>query len=420
MADLGDDILDEKPPKSHCIAEFKAEPEEKYEPTAGQKIAHVQRLNEGTERMVLGMQLTQPTQPSQPVYEAVPSEDTAVKLLKAPVVWSAHTVKAAVSRISGVQQTQSAHTTPLAPEAIKQEEDSGMLPKSPVAWSPLTVKAAVSRLSGVQSTQLPPPSPHVSAKRPAGDALRSTTPHKRCILRRQGGGSADIKVVQAGSQRSRILHGPWRRVGENLIRGRFKRVTKSVMSVPGFKDIMVSEVLRQLDKECETLTSLTFNSTLRESDPQALRDFSWNKVMGEWKTAAPIFLRFLQHASKVFKDSTARDTPAPKDKTLPMVMSGALLLKARSPFMSAPMYINSMTMQQGGVSKRCMDRLNRLGVCMSNRRMLDKRKDIEETRDGKLESEGQADTLMEDSSEEKDVNYEEGDGTVPEITYIVS
>lgn len=223
------------------------------------------------------------------------------------------------------------------------------------------------------------------------------------------------QVVQTGRhRRSKILKGPWHKVGDNLLRGRFKRVPNAIMKVPGFKDIMVEEVLKVLDKECETLTSLTFNSVLRENDP---KDFRWEKVMKEWKTAAPTFLKFLQHASKVFENSTADQTYTPRGKSLPMAMGGALLLRARSSSMCAPMFMNSMILQKGGTTKSCLDQLNRVGVCMSHRRTQLELKDVF----GETEETEEMDTTPYNSDEEKRGSaYEDGDSDVPEITYIVS
>ncbi|XP_020507021.2 uncharacterized protein [Labrus bergylta] len=411
MADLEDVKPDGRPLRSLRLAEWKRLNKERRQTQTAKKIALVQRPKK-EEDGALEVQLKRPRQPSLPACEAKPSEDAAVMLLKTPVVWSPLTVKAAVSRLSGGQHAQSSQTSPAVPAVIKQE-DSDSLPKAPVTWSPVAVKAAVNRLSGMQHTQ---PSPPVFGKQSAHNAFRSTMPTEQSRLTPQEERKKEIKVIQTGrSHRSRVLSGPWRRVGDIILRGRFQRLPKAMMKVPGFKDHIVAEVLKVLDKECETLTSVTFNSALRENDPAALKSFSWDKVMSEWKTTAPTFLQFLRHASKVFENQTL----TPKDKPLPMAMGGALLLRARSSCMCAPLYINSMILRQGGTKKRCIARLNRLGLCMSNRRTLLRLKGIDETQEhSKQRSE---DTEMPESTEDKgDSNYEEGDSDVPEITYIVS
>ncbi|CAJ1071564.1 uncharacterized protein LOC117827126 [Xyrichtys novacula] len=183
------------------------------------------------------------------------------------------------------------------------------------------------------------------------------------------------KVVQTGRfQRTKVLQGPRHRVGCNLVRGRFKCLPKAIMKVPGLKDVMIAEVLKVLDNECETLTSETFNSLLGENDPVALRDFSWEKVMTEWKTTVPTFFKFLRHASKVFENSSTDQTYTPKDWSLPMAMGGALLLRAHLPSVCAPMYIDSMILQQGGTKKWSIEQLNRVGVCLSHSRLQGKLK----------------------------------------------
>lgn len=47
-------------------------------------------------------------------------------------------------------------------------------------------------------------------------------------------------------------------------------------------------------------------------------------------------------------------------------MAGLLLLKARSEFMASIMYLNSLVLRHGGANKRCIERFNRLGVCVNH------------------------------------------------------
>ncbi|XP_074545351.1 uncharacterized protein LOC141804665 isoform X2 [Halichoeres trimaculatus] len=394
------------------------------------------------EERELPVQSENPMLPSQ--LNEIKQEDTAAPQVKAPVVWSPLIVKAAVSKLSGVQDT--ANVSPPVITVIKQEEGSDLLPMKTVAWSPLAVQPAVNKLPAVQHGKAKQPKTLLWIKRNAGKAFRVTiSPNQSSMappvtqqVTSQATAQAaapvveekEIKVVQTGShQRSRILKGPWNKVGMNLMRGRFKRLPKNIMNVPGLKDIMVDEVLKVLDKECETLASLTFNSVLREKDPMILKDFRWEKVIEEWKTAAPTFLKFLQHASKVSEDPSADQTHTPKGKSLPMAMGGALLLRARSSSMCAPMYINSMILQQGGTKKKCFDQLNRVGVCVPHRKMQRTfgnayttqgselarwGEEIEETEEMDITSHNS------DDGEEGGSIYEEGDSDVPEITYIVS
>ncbi|XP_034559510.1 uncharacterized protein LOC117827126 [Notolabrus celidotus] len=429
MADPYEVKPDRRLLRSRRIAVCRSDPGGNRLPKTEPKIVLVQRPGK-EERREFAVQSQQPICSSRLTNDVKQPEDAAVTLIKAPVVWSPLTVKAAVSRLS--EGHHAVKTSPPAPMVIKQEV-CDPLPKVTVAWSPLTVQAAVKRLSVVQHEQRTQPSAHVLVKRHAENAFGSTilpklsrrTPSVIPKVAQPEVPKREIRVIQTGRHhRSKVLHGPWDRVGDNLLRGRFKCLPKTIMKVPGLKDIMIAEVLKVLDKECDTLTSMTFNSVLRENDPVALKDFCWDEVMKEWKTAAPTFFKFLRHASKVFENSTADQAYTPKDRSIPMAMGGALLLRARSSSMCAPMYINSMILQQEGTRKRCIDQLNRVGICMSHRRMQTRLKNIEETLDGELvrwEDTEETDTATNDSDEEKEgSSYEDGDSNVPEITYIVS
>ncbi|XP_041658445.1 uncharacterized protein LOC121519689 isoform X2 [Cheilinus undulatus] len=419
MADYEDVRADGNPLLSIRITEVRSVREEMGLQKTGEKIPLVQTPEEEDDD-VLEVPLTQPAHLIQPTYEAKPSEDAGVMLLKTPVVWSPHTVKAAVSRLSAVQPAQS-KTSPPVPSETTQENNSDTLPKATVTWSPVAVKAAVNRISEkhqTQPTQPALPSPLAADKLPADDALKSTMPTEQSSEELREERRREIKIIQNGRYRkSRVLSGPWRQVGGLLLRGRFQRLPKALMQVPGFRDHIVAEVLKELDKECETLTSAAFNSALRENDPAALKDFSWDRVIREWKTTAPTFLKFLRRASKVYENQSL----TPKDKSLPMAMGGALLLRARSPCMCAPQYINSMILRQGGTKKRCVSRLNRLGLCMSNRRSLLRLKDAKKSQAPTKQKPEETDTEMPAISEENRYsNKEEEDSDVPEITYIVS
>ena len=65
-------------------------------------------------------------------------------------------------------------------------------------------------------------------------------------------------------------------------------------------------------------------------------------------------------------------------------MAGSTLLNARSHKMSAHKYRNSLVLRFGGAKKRCIDRMRRLGTCMSYSMTLKRLKDMGKSWDRRL------------------------------------
>ena len=153
-------------------------------------------------------------------------------------------------------------------------------------------------------------------------------------------------------------------------------------------DKMVAEVLRKMQKECKNLTSLRFNSKLRQTTVRALKEFKWEDVLEEWRETAPTFNRFLESASNPPKEGKKPLKPRAlahrHSKKCTMAMAGATLLRARCHTMTAPLYLNALVMRHGGAKKRCFERLVKVGVCVSSDSALQKVKDIAKTWDSKV------------------------------------
>ncbi|KAJ8414725.1 hypothetical protein AAFF_G00022480 [Aldrovandia affinis] len=187
-----------------------------------------------------------------------------------------------------------------------------------------------------------------------------------------------IIVRTAASVKTRILTGPLENIVLNIVQARYRSLSKSVMSVPGLSHLVVNEVLKRVKKECKQLTSLKFNSVLRQTAPSALKDFQWMKVWAEWRTTAPTFLRFLEFASAAsIETATAEGKQPGMGKKCVMAMAGAALLRARANHMCAPMYRNSLVMHHGRARKRCFEQFARLGICVSHASTLQKFKEMD-------------------------------------------
>ena len=78
------------------------------------------------------------------------------------------------------------------------------------------------------------------------------------------------------------------------------------MSVPGMQDVAVTAVVDIVQKECKYLTSQSFGSVLQKTTPSDLQVFRWEKVLLEWSTVAPTFLRFIKAAAAVSDKKSER------------------------------------------------------------------------------------------------------------------
>ncbi|XP_036385721.1 uncharacterized protein LOC118778331 isoform X2 [Megalops cyprinoides] len=198
----------------------------------------------------------------------------------------------------------------------------------------------------------------------------------------------ETKVIlkTSSGMKTRVLRGPFEKIGEDLVQGRYKNLPRSIMAVPGLAYCVTNEVLKLVDKECKELTSKKFDSVLRQKTPSALADFTWDKVLKEWEQTAPNFLKFLECASTVStqKGAKGQHKAADDTKKYTMAMAGVTLLRARSREMSAPMYHNSLVMHHGGAKKRCFRRLARLGICVSSRSTLHKLKQMSRSWDSQI------------------------------------
>ncbi|CAB1353306.1 unnamed protein product [Coregonus sp. 'balchen'] len=166
--------------------------------------------------------------------------------------------------------------------------------------------------------------------------------------------AASSKLSQVSVQSKYILSGPMEKLVDNILNGQFFSAAKAIMEVPDLAPLVTKEVLNEVVKECKELTSVPFNSILRQTSPSSLEAFKWDTVFTEWKTTAPTFLRFLESASTstwvsaMTKERTQR-------KNFAIGMAGATLLKARCGRMSAPMFRNSLILHQAQ-KKKCFNR----------------------------------------------------------------
>ncbi|CAB1326735.1 unnamed protein product [Coregonus sp. 'balchen'] len=224
----------------------------------------------------------------------------------------------------------------------------------PVAFSPQTVKSAVGRLGAK-----PKGEPATTTTGAASRMSTSVVQQPAVVPVAFSPQTVKVSFRVGSSLRTRVLTGPWEAVADNLVRGRFKAIPRNLMAIPGLGHAMLEEVLKLVTKECVTLVSMRFNSVLRQTSPLSLKTFNWTTVTDEWKTSAPTFLSFLSASSAT---ASLNPNTTKSAKSSMVAMAGALLLRARSKNMCAPMYRTSMLLRQGRTRTRCQNKLAKMGM----------------------------------------------------------
>ncbi|XP_037627169.1 uncharacterized protein LOC119489071 isoform X3 [Sebastes umbrosus] len=328
----------------------------------------------------------------------------------APVVWSAHSVQSAVCSLKPRPQPQSQLQSRHLSQPAALSSDDGAVRKKLVTIAPaLHSQPVQNQLDGRHTVtgfgqSTPSLYPALTAAESMGHGASTLSASTRVPMSKQ----SKIIIRTPFSVRSRIVRGPLERVLENIVKGRLNRIPHAIMSVPGLFDAVVKEVLDVIKKECKKLTSLKFTSILRQTSMKDLNNFKWMDVVAEWRMNAPTYLKFLESASSVSMEAaTSRIRPVSHSKTnkYKLPMAGAILLNARCSSMSAHMYRNAMFICRGG-AKRRFQRLNQLGVCISDGRALAKLKEMGQTWDSNFlqwkESVCQEDTASNPASEGAD------------------
>lgn len=113
------------------------------------------------------------------------------------------------------------------------------------------------------------------------------------------------------------------------------------------KKEIVEAVMDKLKKECIHLCSIKFLSILRKCTPEKLRQFSWDQLLSEWRSEAPLFYQFLEttamSSSKLNED--VEQIPA-------VCLAGSILLRSRNIHMSAVQHILGLLLFHGNASKQ--------------------------------------------------------------------
>ena len=120
----------------------------------------------------------------------------------------------------------------------------------------------------------------------------------------------------------------------------------AIMQVKSLKNAFLKHILQQIHLECVLLCGKK-SSVLRALTPAELGSFSFEQLLDEWQSYAPLFYEFLSCAANVHASEL-------KEKCIGLCIAGAVLLRERNIHMSAHCWPDTLSWKckQNGMSYR--------------------------------------------------------------------
>lgn len=112
------------------------------------------------------------------------------------------------------------------------------------------------------------------------------------------------------------------------------------MQVKPLRDRLLDQILKQVHEESETHNP----SLLRALTPAKLSSFSFENIISEWESHAPLFLKFSYAVANVHASMR-------KQKYTGVCIAGAVLLRERNVHMSAVHHIAGLILFHGNATK---------------------------------------------------------------------
>lgn len=194
---------------------------------------------------------------------------------------------------------------------------------------------------------------HELSEQPPGGAGTESSPGALKAL------SRDAAVLNL----TRRARKPFRTLMNNIYRRRYRVLAKNMMKIPGQSQLIIDEVLKKVEKECRFLISKKFQSVSQASAPShPTPEFKCEKVLNEWKSAAPTLLQFLKCASAATSFIKHRTKGAKLDegeswsrKKPEVMMAGLILLNC-----SSKLRLSKRYRRNGGAKRRRIERISRI------------------------------------------------------------
>ena len=139
-------------------------------------------------------------------------------------------------------------------------------------------------------------------------------------------------------------------LGKALARSDWQALARGVARHQQTAPFFTTEVAKAIKKECEQLVSTKFPSLMRKKSKMDLLQFSWEAVVSELQTRAPLLLAVL---SATAESTGPRNHQRLQAACLPFIgMAAAILLKCRNKHMCEVQHIMSLVLNAGHSSSQ--------------------------------------------------------------------
>ena len=118
------------------------------------------------------------------------------------------------------------------------------------------------------------------------------------------------------------------------------------------RTVVIELLMKELNDQCSHLCEkLRFNSILRQTSLDDLLKFTWQCLVDEWKTEAPLYWSFLQAVASPPRPRNKQKGLKESSRYPSMCMGGAVLLKERNKDMSALHHLMGIYLYHGDLHK---------------------------------------------------------------------
>ena len=174
-----------------------------------------------------------------------------------------------------------------------------------------------------------------------------STPFKKKAAKKTPTQKVPVKLIVhwPSGVKTRMLSDDLIPLGKSLVNGSFKQIAAAAWKSEGLRNALLAVLKKEVQKECTYLCSRKVPSCLRQTSKEEMLQFSLGKVEEELELKAPILKAVLKAAS-VPKSKEDAD----ESKWLPATtMAAAVLLKNRSPYMTAVQLLITVIIQHSGL-----------------------------------------------------------------------
>ena len=169
-------------------------------------------------------------------------------------------------------------------------------------------------------------------------------------------------MTENGGTSRQIFPPIYQDFGRALVRGDEDLIAKSVIDIPSLRELIVSEVAREVNLEGTSLCQ-DMSSQFRDRDPTSLREWCFEALENEMNEKAPLTLKLL------LAMAPKGDAP-PTHIKYGLLTAFSILMYCRNRRVNKVQAIISLILKKGGARQRVFRRLNSLHICLSHQTVM--------------------------------------------------